>query len=195
LSVDKPISTIEFFVLMTIHDQKQKGLPTATTDVAQEGGYITLKEASERFGYAPDYIGQLIRKGKIEGKQVYANVAWVTTEEAMVAYKAEAGEKRAAKVEPQPSRPLLGVIAPDLVSKLSAKLFAPRMAWVLTIFLRIVSVFLMLVLVVAFYLISVVFDRALSERAEMRLEKNVKSGKVLVNEPRMSYQNNAPFRI
>ena len=41
--------------------------------------YITLKEAAEISGYAPDYIGQLIRGGKLDGKQVFSNVAWVTT--------------------------------------------------------------------------------------------------------------------
>jgi hypothetical protein len=47
---------------------------------------ISLKEAAEISGYAPDYIGQLIRKGKIPGKQVYHNVAWMTTEEAIREY-------------------------------------------------------------------------------------------------------------
>ncbi len=57
-----------------------------TTPIEKQDGYITLKEASEQFGYSADYIGQLIRKGKIEGKQVYANVVWMTTPEAMEAY-------------------------------------------------------------------------------------------------------------
>ncbi len=48
--------------------------------------YITLKEAAEISGYAPDYVGQLIRSGKLEGKQVFSNVAWVTTEEAIRGY-------------------------------------------------------------------------------------------------------------
>lgn len=163
---------------MTIHEKQQEG-------------YITLKEASERFGYAPDYIGQLIRKGKIEGKQVYANVAWMTTEEAMEAYKAEAGEKRAAKAEPQPSKFSFSVF----VSGLCLKLFSPRMTQVLTILLRFVAALLVLVLVVAFYLISVAFDRTMSDRAVERLEKNVKSGKTLMSPPRISYQTHAPFRI
>lgn len=37
-------------------------------------------------GYTPDYLGQLIRKGKLPGKQIYLNVAWVTTEEALSEY-------------------------------------------------------------------------------------------------------------
>ena len=48
--------------------------------------YITLKEASQMTGYSPDYLGQLIRKGKLEGKQVYLNVAWMTTEDAVREY-------------------------------------------------------------------------------------------------------------
>jgi uncharacterized membrane protein len=48
--------------------------------------YITLKEAARISGYAPDYLGQLIRKGKLAGKQIYLNVAWVTTEQALREY-------------------------------------------------------------------------------------------------------------
>lgn len=62
----------------------------------KEKKWITLKEASKVSGYAPDYIGELIRKGKIEGKQIYFNVAWVTTEEAILEYK-ERQKKREEK--------------------------------------------------------------------------------------------------
>jgi hypothetical protein len=63
----------------------------------KRAGYISLKEASERFGYSQDYIGQLIRKGKIEGKLVYSHVAWVTTPEAVEAYIARGKEKKKKK--------------------------------------------------------------------------------------------------
>lgn len=53
---------------------------------AQEKGYITLREAADISNYSADYIGQLIRAGKIEGEQVYSSVAWVTTEESLRAY-------------------------------------------------------------------------------------------------------------
>ncbi len=53
---------------------------------AKEKGYITLKEAAELANYTPDYVGQLIRAGKIKGKQVYSQVAWVTTPEEIRAY-------------------------------------------------------------------------------------------------------------
>lgn len=48
---------------------------------------ISLKEAAKISGYSADYIGQLIRAGKIPGKQVYVNVAWMTTAEAVLAYQ------------------------------------------------------------------------------------------------------------
>ena len=54
---------------------------------------ITLKEAAKISGYSPDYIGQLIRSGKIPGKQVYFNIAWMTTAEAVLSYKQRKQEK------------------------------------------------------------------------------------------------------
>jgi len=49
--------------------------------------YISLKEASKISGYSPDYIGYLIRTGKIPGRMVYTGVSWQTTREAILAYK------------------------------------------------------------------------------------------------------------
>jgi hypothetical protein len=53
----------------------------------QDENLISLKEASRISGYSPDYIGQLIRSGKIIGKQIYTGVAWMTTTDAVMAYK------------------------------------------------------------------------------------------------------------
>jgi hypothetical protein len=53
----------------------------------EEKGLITLKEAASISGYSADYIGQLIRNGKITGKQVYTNITWMTTAEAVLEYK------------------------------------------------------------------------------------------------------------
>lgn len=47
--------------------------------IKDESEYISLKDAAQISGYTPDYIGQLIRSGKLHGKQVYQNVAWMTT--------------------------------------------------------------------------------------------------------------------
>lgn len=54
--------------------------------------YLTLKEAALLSSYTPDYIGQLIRAGKIEGHQVYTNVSWVTTEKALRRYMESKGK-------------------------------------------------------------------------------------------------------
>jgi len=42
---------------------------------------ISLKEAAENSGYHPDYLGSLIRSGKLEGKKIGRN--WFTTEKAV----------------------------------------------------------------------------------------------------------------
>ncbi len=49
--------------------------------------WITLKEASQISGYSQDYLGQLIRKGKLPGKPVVSKIAWMTTKEAILEYK------------------------------------------------------------------------------------------------------------
>ncbi len=54
--------------------------------IAKEPEYISLKEAAKISGYSSDYLGQLIRGGKLSGKQVFSNVAWVTTEDAVYNY-------------------------------------------------------------------------------------------------------------
>ncbi len=48
---------------------------------------ISLKQAAELTGYNQDYIGQLIRSGKINGQKIYTKVTWVTTAEEILAYK------------------------------------------------------------------------------------------------------------
>ena len=58
---------------------------------------ISLKEAAKLTGYAPDYIGSLIRKGRINGKKVYSGVCWMTTEKDLKEYqeKIETQKKKA----------------------------------------------------------------------------------------------------
>ena len=54
---------------------------------------ISLKEAAKISGYSSDYVGQLIRSGKLEGKQVFSNIAWMTTEDAIQTYlQGQSGE-------------------------------------------------------------------------------------------------------
>jgi len=58
---------------------------------------ISLKEAAELSGYSPDYVGQLIRSGKIPGKQVYCSIAWMTTPSAVLDYKAKTKSRASGK--------------------------------------------------------------------------------------------------
>lgn len=64
-----------------------------TTAELEQEGYISLREAAEMAGYSPDYLGQLIRKGKLPGRQVYSNVAWMTTREAVLEYVEREGRR------------------------------------------------------------------------------------------------------
>lgn len=63
----------------------------------KDSDYISLKQAAELSGYSSDYVGQLIREGKIPGKQIFTNVAWVTTEAAVRKYIANKGRTTPAK--------------------------------------------------------------------------------------------------
>jgi hypothetical protein len=141
-----------------------------TINEEKGAGYITLKEASERFGYAPDYIGQLIRKGKIEGKQVYANVAWMTTEESMMDYVAtlssQAEGKRSGKTDVSP-RSFFPAFSLD---RFMAVLFTEQMTRVYVWGMRALLVILLAALVFVFYFLSIVIDRKLTKVAELRVE-------------------------
>ena len=133
-----------------------------TQDEQKKEGFITLKEASERFGYAPDYIGQLIRKGKIEGKQVYANVAWMTTPEAIEEYLSK--EKRTGKSEKDKQK-----FTRERVEQI---LFTDRTGGrIVSIVLYAVISLLVVVFLMIFYFLSIANDHRLEERAKARLEE------------------------
>lgn len=136
---------------MTIHEEKR-------------AGYITLKEASERFGYAPDYIGQLIRKGKIEGKQVYANVAWMTTAEAMEEYLARLSAPAGSSGEKRPEK------SHFFFAQFLERIFSERMMRVYTWFLRVLLLLLFVALVFVFYFLSIEIDHKMTRLAELHLE-------------------------
>ncbi|MEL6802432.1 MAG: hypothetical protein AAFO91_01445 [Bacteroidota bacterium] len=72
---------------------------------AHKKGYITLREAADFAGYTPDYVGQLIRAGKIKGEQVYSGIAWVTTKKEVEAYLGNKSRTvRSKKSQPFPER-------------------------------------------------------------------------------------------
>jgi hypothetical protein len=120
--------------------------------------YISLREAAAMSGYTPDYVGQLIRSGKLPGKQVFANVAWMTTEEAIREYIGSKKGKNAAK----------DAVAPTMLDVLQREIESPRLVKRLSIALIVLSVAFMLVI---FYIFSTSLDQRLNQRAMQRLEQ------------------------
>jgi hypothetical protein len=79
--------------------------------------YISLKEAAKISGYAPDYIGSLIRNKKLAGKKVYSGVAWLTTEEAMKKYQRKiSGQKLKIKIK-KSFGVIYDIIPPEKIKK------------------------------------------------------------------------------
>ncbi len=108
-------------------------------------GYLTLKEAADRTEYTPDYIGQLIRTGKIEGKQVYSSVAWIANENSLKSYLAARGKKTSFENESSPFQQLPEYLRPLLYVVIVASI-----------------VFIVLLL----HVLSVAMDKALSRSYE-----------------------------
>ena len=111
--------------------------------------YISLKEAAELSGYSADYVGQLIRQGKLPGKQVFLNVAWMTTKEALEDYMHK-GNKNAE--------------APTKFSDIREKIMSSRMLSasfraVVWVAIAIFAVFIMLL----FYILSVTIDHRINQ--------------------------------
>ncbi len=80
---------------------------------------ISLREAAEMTGYSADYIGQLIRAKKLPGKQVFSNVSWVTTKEAVLEY-AQKDKKNKIPLTSQKSRLNEMLFSPEGLTRLYA---------------------------------------------------------------------------
>ncbi len=146
-----------------------------TIDEKKLEGYITLKEASELFGYSPDYIGQLIRKGKIEGKQVYANVAWMTTKNSLDEYLSrERGVAQSTERAPFFER-TMRVLLRDETVRITK--------WMLTALIPVLVILAML----EFYFISISIDRKLTLDAQHRLEREMLVAGVSVADTNAEY--------
>ncbi len=125
--------------------------------------FITLKEASKISGFAPDYVGQLIRMGKISGKQVYSTVAWVTTEEAVLEYLQKKGEGEKAPLSWRSmSEQVRRLQAYGKYEKQIAKFF--KVVMYLAISLLIIFALLL------FYIFSVALDKQLNQSAIQHIE-------------------------
>ena len=120
--------------------------------------YISLREAAAIAGYTPDYMGQLIRSGKLQGKQVFANVAWMTTEEAVRGYVEQKKGRQAQKE----------ATGQTLMQSFQREIESPRIVKRLSIALIILSVAFMLLL---FYIFSTSLDQRLNQRAMERIEQ------------------------
>lgn len=65
--------------------QQKNGFQKEILDRLPE--FITLKEAARISGYASDYIGWLVRNGKILGKKVYSEISWQVNENSFKKYQ------------------------------------------------------------------------------------------------------------
>jgi len=123
--------------------------------------YISLKEASKLSGYSSDYIGQLIRGGKLGGKKVYSSVAWVTTEDAVKKYlekaKAENGSGNGKKDKK--------VVIQLENKEIDVNKFSKYLMYLILIF---VSIFMVIVL----FVLSLSLEKNLQKKADEKA-KNI----------------------
>lgn len=118
---------------------------------------ITLKEAAKISGYSPDYIGQLIRQGKISGRLVYHNVAWVTTEKDIKDYISKSKQNKNS-----PSSATVLERTRSLKVRIESS-FSPVL--LMRVLFYITAVLAVLVFLFLFYVFSVGFDK--------KIEKNI----------------------
>lgn len=131
-----------------------------------EEKYISLKEAAKISGYAPDYIGQLIRKGKLPGKQVYCTVAWMTTEESLRRYIQKSAEKR--------QNPSLADRIKEKLQQIKTRAFLEiKLAQLFKTVLYFTIILSVVFSLLLFYVFSVSFDKKLEQRAREKLEYGI----------------------
>lgn len=116
-------------------------------------GYLTLKEAADLTKYTPDYIGQLVRSGKIEGKQVFSNVAWVTSESSLREYLERKGK------DADVLAPVSGAKLPELLRPLLYTIIG----------------FAAVFIIILAHILSVTIDRAISSSFEDKIEVTSKN--------------------
>ena len=105
--------------------------------------YITLKEAAKISGYSSDHIGYLIREGKVAGKQIYCNVAWVTTKEEIIKYKQQKDKGEKNKVLQEKTRKIKAGIAGEIEI---IKLFFKNSKYLLPVIIVLISSFTLLII-------------------------------------------------
>ena len=134
--------------------------------------YITLKEAAKISGYSADYVGQLIRKGKLPGKQVYYNIAWLTTEKAVKEYMLKAHNTSRG------NKKLNGKIS-EMLYQFKRKFFLDvESGRMLKRFLLILIVLFVIFFLFLFYIFSVNLDNKLNKKA---VDRKIETPKQLNN--------------
>lgn len=120
--------------------------------------YISLKEAASLSGYSADYIGQLIRKGKLEGKQVFSHVAWTTTEKSLQTYMEQV--KKTAKEDREHHS--FGYFLAYMTSR-------RVLSHIMEVALYGVIVFSVMLSLFFFYITSVSIDKSIDEKVIERI--------------------------
>jgi excisionase family DNA binding protein len=117
--------------------------------------YLTLKEAAQMSGYTSDYIGQLIRKGRLPGKQVYHSVAWVISKDDLDEYIRlnQNGEKEQGEHNGEKAR---GIFAPGII-----------MSWIMWATIIMLSAFIILL----FYILSANLEKKMQQNAAQEVQK------------------------
>ncbi|MGM0629032.1 MAG: helix-turn-helix domain-containing protein [Patescibacteria group bacterium] len=130
----------------------------------KEDNYLTLKEAAELSGYSSDYVGQLIRNGKISGKMVYANPVWMTTRSDLMDYL-EKGRNNVRNKKDTQNR--IGNLFRLWKTKFRSEVEVMKLYKGVLYFVIFISFIISLF---TFYIFSVNFDAWLSERASEKRE-------------------------
>jgi len=108
--------------------------------VKDEKNLISLKDAAKISGYSADYIGQLIRAGKIPGKQVCCTVAWMTTADAVTAYKNKGNADAKLSIKEKLANQARMVVMEFDIIKLFFKTFKHSLPLLLVIFISFISI-------------------------------------------------------
>lgn len=123
-----------------------------------EKKYISLREAAEISGYSADYVGQLIRRGKLPGKQVFSHVAWMTTQDALEEY-IRSNNKGALALEEHP----MGFFLEKALSTEQLTLTYRAVAWAAIVFLAMFVLFIVSV-------IAVTLDHRIDREYQARID-------------------------
>ncbi|MDO8601050.1 MAG: hypothetical protein Q7R46_00025, partial [bacterium] len=75
--------------------KKNTTLESRETFLLLRKKFLSLKEAAKLSGYSSDYMGSLIRTGKIKGKEIYSGLSWFTTIEEIKKHKNKYGGEEA----------------------------------------------------------------------------------------------------